>query len=386
VPTKEQITERLREVIDPELRRSIVDLKMVRSIEIAEGGRISVVVSLTTPGCPIRNHFQQAVAQRVSELDGVSSVEVGFDVLSDSEKAGLRQTLGRQRLPQGALAQVKNVICVASGKGGVGKSTMTANLASALHAEGESAGALDCDVYGYSIPRMLGVNRKPEVSPQRKILPLEAASGVKVMSIGFFLEEDAAVVWRGPMLHKAIQQFLEDVDWGELDYLLLDLPPGTGDVSMTLAQLLPQAKILIVTTPQPAAQSVARRAAEMAAKVDLEVLGVIENMSGFTTPDGERFTIFGEGGGQRLADELDVPLLGKVPLQEELREHADSGSPLAIADPDAPASQAIRAASRGIVAATPQELPVMQAPPPAAAPAAAPAGGTELPVVQAGGG
>jgi ATP-binding protein involved in chromosome partitioning len=382
VATKEQITERLREVIDPELRRSIVDLGMVRSIEIAEGGRVSVVVSLTTPGCPIRNHFQQAVAQRVSELDGVSSVEVGFDVLSDSEKAGLRQTLGRQRLPQGALAQVKNVICVASGKGGVGKSTMTANLASALHAEGESAGALDCDVYGYSIPRMLGINRKPGVSPQRKILPLEAASGVKVMSIGFFLEEDAAVVWRGPMLHKAIQQFLEDVDWGELDYLLLDLPPGTGDVAMTLAQLLPQAKILIVTTPQPAAQSVARRAAEMAAKVDLEVLGVIENMSGFTTPDGERFTIFGEGGGQLLADELDVPLLGKVPLQEELREHADSGSPLAIADPDAPASQAIRAAARGIVAATPQELPVMQAPPPAAAPA----GGTELPVVQAGGG
>jgi ATP-binding protein involved in chromosome partitioning len=386
VATKEQITERLREVIDPELRRSIVDLGMVRSIEIAEGGRVSVVVSLTTPGCPIRNHFQQAVAQRVSELDGVSSVEVGFDVLSDSEKAGLRQTLGRQRLPQGALAQVKNVICVASGKGGVGKSTMTANLASALHAEGESAGALDCDVYGYSIPRMLGINRKPGVSPQRKILPLEAASGVKVMSIGFFLEEDAAVVWRGPMLHKAIQQFLEDVDWGELDYLLLDLPPGTGDVAMTLAQLLPQAKILIVTTPQPVAQSVARRAAEMAAKVDLEVLGVIENMSGFTTPDGERFTIFGEGGGQLLADELDVPLLGKVPLQEELREHADSGSPLAIADPDAPASQAIRAAARGIVAATPQELPVMQAPPPAAAPAAAPAGGTELPVVQAGGG
>ena len=385
VPTKEQITERLREVIDPELRRSIVDLGMVRSIEVKEGGLVEVVVSLTTPGCPIRNHFQQAVAQRVSELDGVSSVEVGFDVLSDSEKAGLQQTLGRQRLPQGALAQVKNVVCVASGKGGVGKSTMTANLTAALQAEGEAAGALDCDVYGYSIPRMLGVNRKPEVSPERKILPLEAPSGVKVMSIGFFLEDNAAVVWRGPMLHKAIQQFLEDVEWGELDYLLLDLPPGTGDVSMTLAQLLPQAKILIVTTPQPAAQSVARRAAEMAAKVDLEVLGVIENMSGFTTPDGERFTIFGEGGGQLLADELDIPLLGKVPLQEELRQHADSGSPLSIAEPDAPASQAIRAAARGIVAATPQELPVMQAPPPAAAPAAAPAGGTELPVVQAGG-
>jgi ATP-binding protein involved in chromosome partitioning len=384
VPTKEQITERLREVIDPELRRSIVELGMVRSIDIQDGGRVEVVVSLTTPGCPIRNHFQQAVAQRVAELDGVSAVEVGFDVLSDDEKAGLKQTLGRQRLPQGALAQVKNVICVASGKGGVGKSTMTANLTAALQAEGQSAGALDCDVYGYSIPRMLGVNRKPSVSEQRKILPLDAASGVKVMSIGFFLEENAAVVWRGPMLHKAIQQFLEDVDWGELDYLLLDLPPGTGDVSMTLAQLLPQAKVAIVTTPQPAAQSVARRAAEMAAKVDLEVLGVIENMSGFTTPDGERFTIFGEGGGQLLADELDVPLLGKVPLQQELREHADAGSPLVVADPDAPASQAIRNAARGIVATTPQELPVMQAPPAASTAAAAPTGGTELPVVQAG--
>jgi ATP-binding protein involved in chromosome partitioning len=382
-PTQEQITERLREVIDPELRRSIVDLGMVRSIEIKEGGRVEVVVSLTTPGCPIRNHFQQAVAQRVSELDGVNAVDVGFDVLSDQEKSGLRDKLGRPRLPEGTLAQVKNVVCVASGKGGVGKSTMTANLSAALQAEGHDSGALDCDVYGYSIPRMLGVNRKPEVSAERKILPLETASGVKAMSIGFFLEQNAAVVWRGPMLHKAIQQFLEDVDWGELDYLLLDLPPGTGDVSMTLAQLLPQAKILIVTTPQPAAQSVARRAAEMAAKVDLELLGVIENMSGFTTPDGARMTIFGEGGGQLLADELDVPLLGKVPLQQELREHADSGAPLAIAEPDAPASQAIRDAARGIVAATPQELPVMQAPPPAAA-APAQVGGTELPVVQAG--
>jgi ATP-binding protein involved in chromosome partitioning len=380
-PTHDQITERLREVIDPELRRSIVDLGMVRSIDVKDGGRVEVVVSLTTPGCPIRNHFQQAVAQRVSELEGVSSVEVGFDVLSDKEKDGLRETLGRTKLPEGALAQVKNVICVASGKGGVGKSTMTANLSAALRAEGHDAAALDCDVYGYSIPRMLGVNRKPEVSERRKILPVEGAAGVKVMSIGFFLEDNAAVVWRGPMLHKAIQQFLEDVDWGDLDYLLLDLPPGTGDVSMTLAQLLPQAKVLVVTTPQPAAQSVARRAAEMAAKVDLEVLGVIENMSGFTAPGGERFTIFGEGGGQLLADELDVPLLGKVPLEQELREHSDAGAPLVTDLPDAPASQAIRAAARGIVAATPQELPVMQAPPAAVA-AAAPVGGTELPVVQ----
>jgi ATP-binding protein involved in chromosome partitioning len=384
MPSNEQITEALRAVIDPELRRSIVELGMVRSIEHGEDGRVDVVVSLTTPGCPIRAHFERAVIEKVSALDGVGSVGVGFDVLSDQEKAGLQERLGRPRLPKGALAQVKNVICVASGKGGVGKSTMTANLAAALHAEGQRAGALDCDVYGYSIPRMLGVGGKPQVSPERKILPPVSPSGVRTMSIGFFVEDNAAVVWRGPMLHKAIQQFLEDVDWGDLDYLLLDLPPGTGDVSMTLAQLLPQSKVALVTTPQPAAQTVARRAAEMAAKVDLELLGVIENMSGFTTPDGQRFTIFGEGGGQLLADELDVPLLGKVPLAENLREHADSGTPLVIDEPNSAAAVAIREAARGIVAATPQELPVMQAPAPAAAPAPGP-GATELPVVQAGG-
>jgi len=385
-PTQEQVTEALRSVIDPELRRSIVELEMVRSIEIHADGRVDVVVSLTTPGCPIRAQFERAVVENVGAVEGVTSVGVGFDVLTESEKAGLQQKLGRTGgLPEGALAQVKNVICVASGKGGVGKSTMTANLAAALVAEGKSAGALDCDVYGYSIPRMLGVNSKPEVNAERKIVPLESASGVKVMSIGFFVEENAAVVWRGPMLHKAIQQFLEDVDWGELDYLLLDLPPGTGDVSMTLAQLLPQARFLIVTTPQPAAQSVAARAAEMAKKVDLEVLGVIENMSGFTAPDGQRFTIFGEGGGQALADDLDVPLLGKVPLEEALREHADGGDPLATAAPAAAASIAIRDAARGIIAATPVELPLMEAVAAAAPPAAAPIGGTELPVVQAGG-
>jgi ATP-binding protein involved in chromosome partitioning len=385
-PTKEQVTEALRAVIDPELRQNIVELGMVRSIEI-EGTNVDVVVSLTTAGCPIRNHFQEAVAQNVRALDGVETVGVGFDVLSDGEKANLQQKLGRPGgLPAGALAQVKNVICVASGKGGVGKSTMTANLAAALQAEGKKAGALDADVYGYSIPRMLGVNRRPEVNAERKIIPLESPSGVKVMSIGFFVEETAAVVWRGPMLHKAIQQFLEDVDWGELDYLLLDLPPGTGDVSMTLAQLLPQAKILVVTTPQPAAQTVAARAAEMAAKVDLEVMGVIENMSAFTAPDGNRYAIFGEGGGQELADGLDVPLLGKVPLEEALREHADSGDPLVAAEPNAASSIAIREAARGIIAQTPVELPLMEA---VAAdtpmPAAAPVSGMELPVVQAGG-
>jgi ATP-binding protein involved in chromosome partitioning len=360
LPTEEQIEEKLTAVIDPELRRNIVELGMVRSIEIKDDGQVNVTVSLTTPGCPIRSHFQEAVVKQVSSLDGVTGVGVGFDVLSDDEKAGLRDTLGRGKLPQGALAQVKNVICVASGKGGVGKSTMTANLAAALQAEGQNAGALDCDVYGYSIPRMLGVDQKPEVNSERKIMPPISASGVKTMSIGYFVEQNSAVVWRGPMLHKAIQQFLEDVAWGELDYLLLDLPPGTGDIAMTLAQLLPQAKIAIVTTPQPAAQSVARRSAEMAAKVDLEVMGIIENMSGFTTPSGETFNVFGEGGGQLLADELEVPLLGTVPLSEELREHADVGNPLSVDQPDSPAGQAIVEIARKLIAASPRELPMIQ--------------------------
>jgi ATP-binding protein involved in chromosome partitioning len=209
-------------------------------------------------------------------------------------------------------------------------------------------------------------SERPPVSPERKILPLEA-HGVKVMSIGFFVEEDAAVVWRGPMLHKALTQFLEDVAWGELDYLLVDLPPGTGDVSMTLAQLLPQAKFVIVTTPQPTAQKVARRAAQMAGKVSLEIAGIVENMAGFTTPAGERYAIFGEGGGQALADELDVPLLGKVPLTMPLREQADDGTPLVFTDPDDAAAQAIRHAARGIVALTPEPvaLPMLdQAPAP----------------------
>jgi ATP-binding protein involved in chromosome partitioning len=364
MPTREQVTDALRHVIDPELRKDIVSLGMVRSIEQPEEGRVEVVVSLTTPGCPIRSHFQQAVVQNVSELEDVRHVGVGFDVLSADEKQSLQQRLGRPGgLPEGALAAVKNVVCVASGKGGVGKSTVTANLAAALQIEGRQAAALEADVWGYSIPRMLGVHGRPMVSSARKIVPLDAHGGVRVISIEFFLNErDQAITWRGPMLHKAVRQFLEDVDWGELDYLLIDLPPGTGDVSMTLAQLLPQARFLIVTTPQPAAQNVAKRAADTALRFDLEIAGVVENMSGFTTPDGQRFTIFGEGGGQHLADELDVPLLGKIPLQEELRACADAGVPLVLEDPDAPASQALFHTVRGLIAATPQELPTMQAP------------------------
>jgi ATP-binding protein involved in chromosome partitioning len=360
MPTREQVLEALKVVIDPELRRSIVELGMVRSIDVKDQGVVDVTVSLTTPGCPIRNHFQTGVTRAVSGLAGVARVNVAFDVLSAQEKAGLQQKLGRpQGLPEGTLALVSNIVCIGSGKGGVGKSSLTVNLAAALAAQGKKVGVLDADVWGYSLPRMLGLGAtKPQVSAQRKIIPLEA-HGLKVISIGFFVAEDEAVVWRGPMLHKALTQFLEDVDWGELDYLLIDLPPGTGDVSMTLAQLLPQATFLIVTTPQAAAQKVARRAAQMADKVSLEIAGVVENMSGFTTPDGERYPIFGEGGGQALADELDVPLLGAVPLTMALRANSDAGVPLVDVDPDDPAAQAIRHVARGMIALSPVELPVL---------------------------
>jgi ATP-binding protein involved in chromosome partitioning len=370
MPTRDQVIDSLRSVIDPELRRDIVELEMVRSVDIHPNGVVDVMVSLTTAGCPIRSHFQTGVADAVRALDGVSGVNVSFDVLSDEEKNALGRRLGRNTLPDGALAQVKNVICVGSGKGGVGKSSVTANLAAALASDGKTVGVLDADVWGYSQPRMLGLGaERPRVNGERKLIPLTAAgaAGIKVMSIGFFIEQDAAVVWRGPMLHKALQQFLEDVDWGDLDYLLIDLPPGTGDVSMTLAQLLPQAKFLIVTTPQPVAQKVARRSAEMATKLKLEIAGVIENMSGFVTPDGQRYQLFGEGGGEQLAQELDVPLLAKIPITIALREQADSGLPVVLSDPEDPAAQALHHAARGVIALTPVELPVMQA--------AAPAGG-----------
>jgi ATP-binding protein involved in chromosome partitioning len=368
VPTREQITEALKSVIDPELHHDIVSLGMVRDIEIQDGGRVDVVVSLTTPGCPIRSHFQNGVMEAVGSLEGVRDVNVGFDVLSQDEKQSLSQRLGRGGgpLPAGSLAQVTNVICVASGKGGVGKSTATANLAAALFAEGKTTAALDADVWGYSIPRMLGVHGRPMVSADRKIIPLETHGGIKAVSIEFFLDsEDQAITWRGPMLHKAIRQFLEDVEWGQLDYLLIDLPPGTGDVTMTLAQLLPHSKFVIVTTPQEAAQKVARRAADTAVRYDIELLGVIENMYG---------EIFGEGGGQVLADELDIPLLGKIPLTEGVRRASDAGTPIVLEDPDNPASQAFFHAARGIIAATPQEIRML------ATPVAAGITGTPLPM------
>jgi ATP-binding protein involved in chromosome partitioning len=383
MPSREQILQALRAVIDPELRQDIVELGMVRAIDARADGSVAVTVSLTTPGCPIRSHFETAVRNAVGALEGVTSTSVSFDVLSDTEKGELQKKLGRGGLPEGALAQVANVVCVGSGKGGVGKSTLTSNLAVALAAEGKKVGILDADVWGYSIPRMFGLGgQRPPVTADRKIAPLEA-HGIKVMSIGFFVEEDAAVVWRGPMLHKALTQFLEDVAWGELDVLLVDLPPGTGDVSMTLAQLLPAATFLIVTTPQATAQKVARRSAEMANKVDLEICAVVENMSGFVTPSGERFPIFGEGGGRELADELDVPLLGNVPLTMPLRAQADAGEPLVLVDPDDPAAQAIRHAARGLLALFPAPLLPMAGAGTVPEPQPAAPTGFQLPMVQA---
>jgi ATP-binding protein involved in chromosome partitioning len=355
--------EALRSVIDPELHKDIVTLEMVRSIDVHPNGVVDVTVSLTTPGCPIRDHFQTSVEEAVRGLDGVVGVNIGFDVLSDSEKQSLREKLGRGSLPDGALAQVENVICVGSGKGGVGKSSVTANLAAALAGHGKQVGVLDADVWGYSQPRMFGLNgERAKVNAAHKIMPLDGGDGIKVVSIGFFIDQDAAVVWRGPMLHKALQQFIEDVEWGVLDYLLIDLPPGTGDVSMTLSQLLPQAKFLIVTTPQAVAQKVARRSAEMADKLKLEIAGVIENMAGFTTPSGESFPIFGEGGGRLLAEELGVPLLGQVPLTMALREQSDGGLPVVLADPKDPAAQAIDAIAKRVIALTPVDLPMMAEP------------------------
>jgi ATP-binding protein involved in chromosome partitioning len=373
MPTRDQVMEALRAVIDPELHKDIVTLEMVRSIDVHPNGVVDVTVSLTTPGCPIRDHFQNGVDEAVRELDGVTGVNISFDVLSDGEKQALRSKLGRGSLPEGALAQVKNVVCVGSGKGGVGKSSVTANLAAALAAAGKQVGVMDADVWGYSQPRMFGLSgERAKVNAERKIMPLDGADGVKVVSIGFFIEQDAAVVWRGPMLHKALQQFIEDVEWGALDYLLIDLPPGTGDVSMTLSQLLPEAKFLIVTTPQAVAQKVAKRSADMAAKLDLEIAGVIENMAGFTTPSGESFAIFGEGGGQLLAEELDVPLLGRVPLTMALREQSDGGLPVVLANPQDAAAQAITAIAARVIAMTPVALPMMAAEPEPQPAAAAP--------------
>jgi ATP-binding protein involved in chromosome partitioning len=346
--TPELVIDALRPVHDPELHRSIVDLDMVRDVSI-NGGAVSLTVTLTIAGCPLRNEIQKRVDDALVKLPGVESVALNFGVMTDEQRAALREKLhgspaatagsspaqghaqGRA-IPFAQPGSRTRPLLISSGKGGVGKSSVTTNLAVALAAAGYSVGVVDADIYGYSIPRMLGADREPTVIDQM-LLPPEAY-GVRCISIGYFVPEGQAVVWRGPMLHKALEQFLTDVFWDEPDFLLIDMPPGTGDIALSLSQYLPRAEVYVVTTPQEAAQKVSRLSAAMAAKVNMKVRGVIENMSWFTGDDGKRYELFGSGGGRLLADELDVPLLAQIPLTNQLREGGDAGRPIAAVAPE----------------------------------------------------
>lgn len=351
-----QVLDALRPVHDPELHRSIVDLDMVRSITV-DGPRVAVTVALTVAGCPLRDEITRRVNGAVTELDGVDTLDLDFTVMTDDERAALRTklhgdpaaTAGSQQahghaegraIPFADPASKTRVLLVASGKGGVGKSSVTANLAIALAARDHQVAVVDADVWGFSIPRMLGVERPPVVIDEMLVPP--ETHGVHCISMGFFANDDQPVIWRGPMLHKALEQFLTDVYWDDPDFLLVDLPPGTGDISISLAGFLPRAEVYVVTTPQPAAQRVAQRAAYMAQKVRLEIKGVIENMSWFTGDDGKRYELFGAGGGQDLAHRLGVPLIGQIPLVPELRAGSDTGEPIMATDPDNEASAAFR--------------------------------------------
>jgi ATP-binding protein involved in chromosome partitioning len=341
-PDRDAIWSALERVIDPELRRPVTDLDMVRSIEV-DGGDVTVTIALTVPGCPLRTSFQDQVAEHVGAVSGVERTHVSFDVMSPEEKAALTTKLrgGVAERSKGiAIDRSTRVIAIGSGKGGVGKSSLTVNLAAALSTLGRRVGVLDADIYGHSVPHLLGVSQRPVVVDKMIVPPVRG--DVKLMSIGFFLEENAPVMWRGPMLHRALEQFLSDVHWGELDVLLVDMPPGTGDVSISLGQLLPRAEAVIVTTPQPLAQEVAVRAALMAQKTNMRVIGVVENM----TSD-----VFGSGGGAELASVVNVPLLATVPLDARLREAGDRGEPLVWSDPETEAAQAIVGAAQAIEAA-----------------------------------
>jgi ATP-binding protein involved in chromosome partitioning len=349
MPTESEVLDALRPVEDPEIHQSIVDLDMVRGIAI-EGDRVGVTVALTVAGCPLRGEITRRVTDAVTGLAGVAHVDVDLTVMTDEERAALAARLhgaggqtegGHEHRPNPFTDSRTRVLAIASGKGGVGKSSVTTNLAVALAQRGHRVAAVDADVWGFSMPRMLGIDRPPTVIDD-VIVPPEA-NGVTLISMGFFAREDQAVIWRGPMLHKALEQFLTDVYWGDVDYLVIDMPPGTGDVSLSISQFLPRAEVLVVTTPQPAAQRVAQRAAAMAEKVDLDVIGVIENMSWFRGDDGTRYEIFGSGGGDELARALGVPLLAQIPLVPALREGGDDGRPIVVARPDDEAAQAFRA-------------------------------------------
>ena len=371
MPTREQVIEALRPVQDPELHVSVVDLDMVRDVRI-DNGTVAVTIALTVAGCPLRAEIDSRVKEAVGALDGVQEVAVDLTVMTDEQRAAVRDRLqggagqgqaqahaGHGHGPSAPIpfadpSSRTRVVGLSSGKGGVGKSSVTVNLAIALTRLGREVGILDADVYGFSVPKMLGIAREPVVIDQMIVPPV--AHGVKVISTGFFVPDEQPVIWRGPMLHKALEQFLTDVLWGEPDFLLVDMPPGTGDVALSMAQFAPRTEVLVVTTPQPAAQRVAQRSAHAARKVNLSVRGVIENMSWFTGDDGTRYEIFGRGGGPLLAEQLGVPLLGQVPLVTALREGGDVGAPVTVTDPSSEASLAFQALAERIDSMAPARV------------------------------
>jgi ATP-binding protein involved in chromosome partitioning len=368
LPTRDQVIEALRPVLDPELHVSIVELDMVRDVRIQDG-TVGVTIALTVAGCPLRAEIDRRVTEAVSPLDGVQQVVVDLTVMTDEERAAVRDKMSgrggaspagpaghaghahgenepKAPLPFSDPSSKTRVLGLSSGKGGVGKSSVSVNLAVALSKLGHEVAILDADVYGFSVPKMLGIDHEPVVIDGMIVPPV--GHNVKVISTGFFVPDDQPVIWRGPMLHKALEQFLTDVMWGEPDYLLIDMPPGTGDVALSMAQFVPRAEVLVVTTPQPAAQRVAQRSAHAARKVKLSVRGVIENMSWFTGDDGTRYEIFGAGGGDLLAEQLGVPLLGQVPLVTALREGGDVGAPITVTDPTSEAALAFEALAKRI--------------------------------------
>ena len=357
MPTEDEVRQILSAVVDPELHRPITDLDMVRGVVVADRS-VRVSIALTVPGCPLKATIHGDVVRTLLEA-GFARADVDFTTMNEEERAELRDRLH----PFPEMREVfagSRVLAVSSGKGGVGKSSVSANLAIALARRGIATAVIDADVYGFSLPRMLGVDRRPVII-DRMIVPPQA-HGVSVMSIGFFANENDPVIWRGPMLHKALTQFLTDVFWDRPEVVVVDMPPGTGDVSLTMAQFLPATEVVVVTTPQPAAQRVAQRAAYMARKVRLGVTGVIENMSWFTGRDGVRYEIFGSGGGELLAQELGVPLLGRIPLVSELREAGDAGSPIVASDPGSEPARAIDEIAARILDLRPArrvELPIV---------------------------
>jgi ATP-binding protein involved in chromosome partitioning len=342
--TKEAVMDALRQIIDPDLHRDIVSLGMIKQLEIQDsedGAAVSFTFELTTPACPVRDRFQSQAEQVVSAIPGVRSVKV---TMSSNVRSSAPSQQGQIELPN-----VRNIVAVASGKGGVGKSTVAANLAAALAATGARVGLLDADIYGPSVPAMMGVNEGVRAQ-NRKLIP-NVAHGVKLMSLGFMTEGNKPVIWRGPMVGQAVKQMLNDVDWGELDYLLVDLPPGTGDASLTLIQSIPLSGVLVVTTPQDVALGIATKALAMFRNLRVPILGMVENMSYFVCPDcGSRHDIFSHGGGQSASSELKVPFLGEVPLNQRIRETGDEGVPIALADPDSPAAEAFVQIARKLAA------------------------------------